>query len=71
MRNSYKTYPITLKIDCRNLAKSAIDELEEKLVRWLDVQILGEDIIFADGDVTEFAYNRIWEILDHYNVIID
>ena len=66
-----KIYQTTLRIDCRNLTKSAIQELSEKLYQYADVKILGEDLIFLNDEVTEFAYEKIWAILDRYNVIID
>ena len=71
MKNFLKNYPVTLKIDCRNLSEIEIKNLSEKLFQFADLKILGEDLIYLNDEVTRFAYDKIWTILDGYNVIID
>ena len=66
-----KTYPVTFKLDCHNLTPPEIEELAEKLTAYLEVEILGGDMIFADGEVTKFDYDRLWELVDKYDVILD
>ena len=66
-----RKYPITMKVDCRNLTKAAIQDLSEKLYRYVDFKILGEDVIYIDDEITEFAYDKVWAILESYDVIID
>ena len=66
-----KSYPITLKVDCRNLTKAAIQDLSERLYQYADLKILGEDVIYIDDEITEFAYDKVWAILESFDVIID
>ena len=43
-----KKYPVTLKIDCRNLSENEIKDLSAKLFQFVDVKILGEDLIYLN-----------------------
>ncbi len=67
----HRKYPVALRFDCRKMEKSAIEEFAEKLMPFLNVKIIGETIIYAKGNVTNLIYERVWEIVDKYNVVID
>ncbi len=66
-----KKYPVSLRFDCRKMESSAIEELAEKLMLYLSVQVIGGNIIYATGKVTHFEYQQIWDITDKYDVILD
>ena len=66
-----KKYPVHLKIDCRKMKAKEITELAEKLMRYMAIQIIGGNTIYAKGRITNFEYGRIWDITDKYNVIMD
>lgn len=66
-----KKYSVCLKLDCRKMSKKDITELAEKLMHHMAIQIIGGNVIYAKGRVTNFEYGKIWDITDNYDVIID
>ena len=71
-----KIYPFSLKIDCHKMTEAEMNEMTGEMVSstksgYLDTKIIGEDTIFVTGEVTKMDYEKIWDILDKYNVIID
>lgn len=66
-----KKYPVCLKLDCRKMSAKDTAELTEKLMHYMAVQIIGGNVIYAKGRVTNFEYGKIWDITDNYDVIID
>lgn len=71
-----KIYPFNLKLDCRKMKSAEMKELASKIIcstksGYIDTKIIGDDTIFITGEVSKFDYEKIWDILDGYDVIID
>ena len=66
-----KKYPVSLKFDCRKMPKSAVIEFAEKLMMYMEVQIIGGSIVYAKGKVTNFEYARVWRFVDEYGADFD
>ena len=71
-----KIYPFSLKVDCSKMLTEEMNELASKIIcstksGYLDTKIIGDDTIFVTGEVSKLDYEKIWDVLDAYNVIID
>ncbi len=72
-----KIYPFNLKVNCQKMSESQIYDLASKIVciansgGYLDTQIIGDDTIFIKGEASQEDYNKIWDALDAYNIILD
>ena len=76
MNKAAKVYPFDLKLNCRNMTDAEMYELESEIVcstssGYIDTQMIGDDTIFVKGEVTDFDYDKIWSILEGYDVIVD
>ena len=62
---------VTLKIDVSKLGISAIEALSAALRKFLIVQFVGGDTLYATGEVSHKQYNIIWSTIDLFqcNVI--
>lgn len=57
---------VTLKIDVSQLGISAIEYLSSVIRKYLAVQIIGGDILYATGKISSKDYNKIWSTLDSF-----
>ena len=76
MNKPTKVYPFDLKLNCRKMQETQMYELASKIVcstseGYIDTQVIGNDTIFVKGEVTDFDYNKIWSVLEGYDVIVD
>ena len=55
---------IKLKIDCSTLGKSSINALAYVLKKYLRVQVVGGDTIYAEGTINNSKYNEVWRTID-------
>lgn len=69
--NSTRRGNVYLRIDCSRLRAEDIAVLAELIARFLAVQVVGGDLIFASGTIGGYDYDNVWKILDRYDVIID
>ncbi len=58
---------VTLKIDCSNLGASAIETLAACLRKFLAVNIIAGDTIYATGEISTRHYNEIWQTIDLFD----
>lgn len=57
---------VTLKIDISQLGISAVEYLYSVIRKYLAVQIIGGDILYATGKISSKDYNKIWSTLDSF-----
>ena len=57
---------VTLKIDVSQLGISAVEYLSSVIRKYLAVQIIGGDILYATGKISSKDYNKIWSTLDSF-----
>ena len=54
---------IKLKIDCSTLGKSSINALAYVLKKYLRVQVVGGDTIYAEGTISKSKYDEVWRTI--------
>ena len=69
--NTAQIVKVTLKIDVSKLSISAIEALSAALRKFLIVQFVGGDTLYATGEVSHKQYNIIWSTINLFqcNVI--
>lgn len=59
---------VKLKIDCSKIGQSSTDYIVRNLRRYLKVQLVGGDLIYAEGKITPRCYNEVWLTLNCFDV---
>lgn len=71
MAESQRKNKVRLKIDCIRMEPVTTANLIKRLKEFMKVEVIGGDLLYATGDVEYHDYDKIWQILDAYDVIID
>ena len=59
-----------LKIDCSKIAKSSIDYLVRTLRKFLNIQLVDGDLIYAEGKISGKHYVEVWKLIECFNVTV-
>lgn len=69
--HEHRKYPIFVRFDCRKMRKYEIAKFMEELLPYGEVNVIGGEIVYIKGKVTNIQYDKIWGISDKYNIVID